>query len=273
MMFKSLGKHFKNVAIMALAVLVYSVITTLMIYYNQDKLEEIEAGQKSMTADPDSKQNNQPPGPVVVKQLTEPSEVVTELRQENKQLMEDVQELKQNLSQVQDELDTILKPLKEDVLSSTLKATVAYNEVLVTGGSMTPDGQYQYAFVEPVSEVLSDGTTAIHLKTKQLLIAPDVISKLGLDGLMTNAGNTLQHGEIWSSGELDDVNDMLGRGEGVSLVTAPQITVVPGKKTEMEIGDYQISTKAELVADGSGFDIELRMEQPRFSETFLNALE
>ena len=203
---------------------------------------------------------------------------VAALSEENDRLNDELNQLREALAKAQEkermreeQVDELLKPFDEDILSSTLKTTVGKDEVLVTGGYKTADGKFQYAMVEPVLDQLADGRKAIRIQTRQYAITPELMKELGLDSLSTNAGNTLQHGEIWTAAELRKLNQSIAEGNGVELRAAPQVTVLPGRKAEVslasEVGEYyKMSTTPGISEDGSGFDIELRIEQPRNSE-------
>jgi len=181
----------------------------------------------------------------------------------NSDLSENLEITKDKLTLVQEDLDEIVKPFDADILSSALRSNVAHGEVLVTGGYQTSDGNYQYAFVEPKTTLLPDGSTAILHKTQHFSIAPEILSEFGLDTLITNAGNTLQHGEIWTSTELREIILLLKDNSGVSSITIPDLTAAPGRKEKIMVGDYQLTTRSQILEDGSGFDIEFRVEQAR----------
>lgn len=192
------------------------------------------------------------------------------LSEENERLNEELSQLREVLTKaqgreelLQEKLDELLKPLDKDILSSTLKAKVNKDEVLVTGGYQTADGRFQYSMVKPKLVQLPDGREAIQLKSIQYAISPEVMKEFGLDSLSTGASNILQHGEIWTAEELKAVRENMGRRKGVGIMSAPSVTVLSGKKATLTIGEYQMTTTPNLSDDGTGFDIELRIEQPR----------
>lgn len=200
---------------------------------------------------------------------SEPNQI-TQLSEENESLNEKLRQLRLALEKVQEEekmlqeqVDDLNKPFEEDILSSTLKTTVGKGEILVTGGYQNADGNFQYAMVEPLMEQLPDGRKAIRIQSRQYSMSPEAMEEFGLDTLSTNARNTLQHGEVWSADELRSLNESLANTRGVDLMTSPQIIVLPGEKAEVMIGEYRMSTTPGILDDGSGFDIELRIEQPR----------
>ena len=198
---------------------------------------------------------------------------VTKLSEENERLNEELRRMRLALAKVQEEekmlqeqIDDLNKPLEKDILSSTLKTTVGKGEILVTGGYQNAEGNFQYAMVEPVMEQLPDGRKAIRIKSLQYSMSPEVMKEFGLDTLSTNARNTLQHGEIWSADELSSLNERIADNQSIGIMSSPQVTVLPGRKAEIRIGEYRMSTTPGISEDGSGFDIELRVEQPRDPE-------
>ena len=190
---------------------------------------------------------------------------------ENRKLRSSVEQLTTELAssedeklQLQSELDDLLKPIREDIFSSTLNAHLNSGEALVTGGYQTSDGRFQYAMVEPQIETLPDGRTAIRLKTNHISMPEVASTSLGLDSMNTTAGNTLQHGEVWTGEELKQVMQQdIPKTRGVRMVVAPEIVALPGEETELQIGEYQASFTPQISPDGSGVDLEFRMEEPR----------
>jgi len=191
------------------------------------------------------------------------------IAEENERLTKQLEVMKEALSKAREELalfnlndEGMSQPFEDDILSSTLKTTVGKGEVLVTGGYQTADGYYQFPMLQP--EALQDnGRTLIRMKPTHFSIKPEVMKELGLDSLSTNAGNTLQHGEIWTSEEFRSVVKRLGRIDGVGILSAPSFTVIPGTEAEVTMDDYKLRATPSISSDGASFDIELRVEQSR----------
>jgi regulator of replication initiation timing len=267
----------KDILKLALAV-AYIVSTVAMIFSYSEKnsslKEENEELRKLLKSKPIVNSRSQE----LKKEATENfdnagASQVASLTEENDRLNDELNQLREALAKAQEEeqmreeqVDELLNPFDEDILSSTLKTTVGKDEVLVTGGYQTADGKFQYAMVEPVLDQLADGRKAIRMQTRQYAITPERMKELGLDSLSTNAGNTLQHGEIWTAAELKKLNQSIAESKGVELMAAPQMTVLPGSYAEIMVGKYRMSTTPGISEDGSGFDIELRIEQPRDPE-------
>ncbi len=167
--------------------------------------------------------------------------------------------------QAEKKLDDILRPTEEDILSATVKAEVGQDEVLVTGGYKDASGLSYFAMVQPSSQNLSDGRAAILLKARQFALSDEAVAELGLSDLSTNAGNTLQHGEIWSAEGYQHFLDMVKSHAEVQTLVSPNVTTLPGMGAEIWVGEHLMSITPDLSGDNSGYDIEFRMEQPRVS--------
>jgi len=208
------------------------------------------------------------------------SEQPVKLAEGNEELEDEIENLKQDLAAtikekkaIEERLNEILKPTREDILSSTIKTTIGKDEVLVTGGYQTADGKLHYTILEP-RKVLRKGKARIELESIHYSISPEAMREIGLDSLRTNAGNTIQHGEIWTTEELESFHQNISKLKGVVMRRDP-FTVIPGKSARIGIFNigsdyslsmaYELDTKVDISEDGSGFDIELRIEQERDS--------
>jgi len=192
---------------------------------------------------------------------TAPAAAATD--QQVKDLSEALEALREHNAGIQERLDQLLRPIDKDILSTTLRTDVRHDEILVTGGVRTIDGNYHYTFVIPASEMLDDGSEGIRMRTVKLNIAPDALESLGLDFLATNAGNTLQHGEIWTDVEFSETFRYSQSLEGVEWQNLPDITTISGESVLLEDGDFVLNARPEHLADFSGFDLDLRVEQAR----------
>lgn len=164
---------------------------------------------------------------------------------------------------LQGELAELRKPFGEDILSSTLKTRVGKGEVLVTGGYQTADGRFQYTMVKPEWVQSGDGSKAIRLVSRQFALTREAVQELNLDSLITRAGNTLQHGEVWSAEALVNFLGSVHNNKGIDVMTAPTIIAPPDEKADIGTSDYRLSITPRMSDDGSGFDMELRVEQSR----------
>jgi hypothetical protein len=252
--------------------LILATVAVVVILKKSEEIASLKDENENLRKHLDSKTDVVPTKHNLNEGSFEPNQI-TKLSEENERLNEELRRMRLALAEIQDEekmlqeqVEELTKPFEEKILSSTLKTTVGKGEILVTGGYQNADGNFQYAMVEPVMEQLPDGRKVIRIKSLQYSMPPEVMKEFGLDTLSTNARNTLQHGEIWSADELRSLNEKIANTRGVDLMTSPQVTVLPGKKAEVMIGAYKMSTTPGFSEDGSGFDIELRIEQPRDPE-------
>ena len=252
--------------------LILAMVAVVIIFNNSEEIAALKDENEKLRKLLDSKTDVVPTKHNFNEGSSKPNQV-TKLSEENERLNEELRRMRLALAKVQEEekmlqeqIDDLNKPLEKDILSSTLKTTVGKGEILVTGGYQNAEGNFQYAMVEPVMEQLPDGRKAIRIKSLQYSMSPEVMKEFGLDTLSTNARNTLQHGEIWSADELSSLNERIADNQSIGIMSSPQVTVLPGRKAEIRIGEYRMSTTPGISEDGSGFDIELRVEQPRDPE-------
>jgi len=220
----------------------------------------------------------QAPQRASARQLTEPRiEARAQNPEELSRLCSDNEELRRRLEQTEKTLDAatkkiavletkiqdLLRPTKEDILSSTLKATIGAGSSLLTGGYQTADGQYQFTSIRPRQVRLSDGRAVIELEARQFSVAPKTMNQLMLDDLISGAGNTIQHGILLKGDEWTNLMGKISGSDGAEILSAPKMTVLPGTQEHLSIGDYQMEATATLGADGSSVGLEMRIEQPR----------
>jgi len=200
------------------------------------------------------------------------SDELARLRNENGEIRGRIEEAGKSLRQLtqdkaalEERLQELLKPTREDIVSSTLRTSMSTNEGLLTGGYQTADGRYQFTSIEPHIDQLPDGRAGIRLRARQYSLPPEAVGQMRLDSLRTGAGNTLQHGELWAAKDLARLAETLGTDGRGDMMTSPAITVLPGQEAQIAIGQYRLSTTPKLSVDGSHVEIELRVEQPRES--------
>jgi RNA polymerase sigma factor (sigma-70 family) len=169
-------------------------------------------------------------------------------------------------------LEELRRPMELDVISSTLRAKLKPGESVVTGGALMPggDGRRLFVFGRPEQQT-KQGKSAVAFQGKIVQLSDEAAKSVGLEGLMTNAANTLQHGEVWAPGEEEAVMERLyayakTKG-GVDVMSAPTITPLSGDEGSILIGD-SISTKVRPVAQADGnIDLEMRVELANVPET------
>jgi hypothetical protein len=123
-------------------------------------------------------------------------------------------------------------------VSSNLKVSTKPGEVIVTGGSLTADGRRFFAFVDPRARPLANARgTQVEVEGRFIALPDEVAKELGLERLLTGAANTLQHGEVWTAGEVARVMERLRKSTaGVDILSSPKITVLSGNAAEIVVG-------------------------------------
>lgn len=178
---------------------------------------------------------------------------------------EDIRKLRRELETARAKLETITRPLGQDVLSSTVNAEINPGETLVTGGYKTANGNYELTLLTPRRVTLEDGREAIEMDSKVLSIGSDFVRSHGLETLATNARNTLQHAEAWMQ---DDVSRTLAAArdaKGVGILSAPKVVTLPSESFAVSIGETdgaQFSLEATVARSSNGsFAIQSRVER------------
>lgn len=205
--------------------------------------------------------------PVIAPAGTSPEDVA-KLEKENAELGVQLAEARTQLAEreavlakTKEALEELRRPMTEDILSSSLRAEMKSGEAIVTGGYRLPDGKRLYAFATPVLEKV-DGVDSVRIEGRYLAITDAAGTAAGLDGLATNAANTLQHGEVWVADEQKTVMDQLAAAEGTDVLSYPTVSVRPGFSAAIEVGGIRLKVTPERSDANDGLNVELRLEQP-----------
>lgn len=159
-------------------------------------------------------------------------------------------------------LAELRRPLTQDVMSSTLSAELSSGEVVVTGGFRLPDGTRMFAFVQPTLEKV-EGADVVRITSALRIVGDEIGGAVGLDSLATNADNTLQHGEVWLAEEKRDVFRALDADPEATAVLMPDVTVLPGVGSVIQVGDLRLKVTPTLGSEPDRLEFEVRVEQPR----------
>jgi hypothetical protein len=119
-----------------------------------------------------------------------------------------------------------------------------------------------YAFATPVLERSADGGEQVRIEGRYLAVTDAAGSAAGLDGLATNAANTLQHGEVWVADEQKTIIDQLSAAEGTDVLSYPAVSVRPGFSAAIDVGGIRLKVTPERSDEADGLKVELRLEQP-----------
>lgn len=192
------------------------------------------------------------------------------LRAENARLREQLDaafatlvETSDSLDATRDQLARLRRPLELDLSSSTLRANLAPGEGVVTGGHRLPDGRRLFALV--ATDARNDG--AVDVAGRFFAVPEDQVAALGLQTLVTEAANTLQHGQVWVRDELEAVAARLEQTPTARLLATGGAALRAGEPGEVTL---PTGTDGPPLTFGLNFDydarrnldVELRVESP-----------
>ncbi len=194
-----------------------------------------------------------------------PPEELARLREENARLRERLRAGEEGLVAVKEELADALhelaelrRPMEIDMASATLRAQLRPGEGVVTGGYRLPDGSRLFAFIETSER----GDGSIGVQGRFYSVPDGVAQGLGLQNLLTEAANTLQHGEVWLREEIADITTRI-QGSGVSRAVGLGATsLLPGHASVVPIeSNPPITYRVYIERDANnGLDLDLRLE-------------
>ena len=196
---------------------------------------------------------------------------LTALRREHRELREtlfnahrQIAQISSEREQMAGELEDVLRPLGENIRSSTLKTTVRPDETLLTGGFPGDDGERLFAAVKPTPITLEDGRKAIRVDAHLFSVLQEKIAQAGLDSLSTNAGNVLQHGELWNT---EAVSPMTSE-HSAQRMNLPSMYLLPGNTGRIQMGQHTVRVTASESSSGEPgeIDLDLRLELPGSDE-------
>lgn len=173
-------------------------------------------------------------------------------------------ELEEHLLATEEALVTLSRPLYANVLSSTINAAVGHGETLVTGGYLAPDGHYHFTFITPEPVALDDGRSAVALNTRLIALNEAGVTATGMETLATQVRNTLQHGEAWSGEEVTSAMQIFDATPNQALIAMPSVVTLPGHEARIQLDGtgYELTARPEMLDDGSGYLLQVRLEQP-----------
>ena len=198
--------------------------------------------------------------PAPVSSAEDPSELFKKI----KALERKVKRSEKESAKLDKKLSEILRPLEQDMVSSYLETSVKEDELILTGGHPLESGKRYYASLKPKRIILDDGREAIRVDSRLFSLDDAVAEQSELHSLMTNAKNTLQHGEIWN--EDDFQNTFEDFGESLNSISQPSLIVMPGSTAQMSIGSqgaggHRMHVTPSVSEDDGSIDLEVRIEQ------------
>ena len=170
------------------------------------------------------------------------------------------QALRERIADLESQLAEFTKPLQSNIRSATVDTTALADETLITGGYKTPDGNTHFLFLRPERAVLDDGRVAVKLSGTVIGLSEEHLKGSAVEGLATNASNTIQHGEAWQNTEAESTLDDLRESSTLSM---PSVITLPGQAAQINVQDgLQYKVTPEFLENGKDFRISLRMEHP-----------
>jgi len=116
--------------------------------------------------------------------------------------LEDARQEQENLSKdrtrLSKDLDRLRRPLSENIYSSTVRTVIKPDETLLTGGFQGSDGRRMFMTMKP-HWTTNKGVSMIEEEHRIFLATDEQLKAAGLENMITNAGNVMQHGELWQS--------------------------------------------------------------------------
>ena len=151
-------------------------------------------------------------------------------------------------------------------LYSKLKANITSDDVIITGGYKSDNGNMRYSFIQ-LDKSEYDGKSMVKIRIQNIEISPETANDSNLDYLQTNNSRIFDHFGIETSEEHKKTEKRLNE-KGMKVLTMPQLALQSGAEGHLYIGDdtalqhIDISVKSTILPDGS-FDIELEAKQNR----------
>jgi len=157
------------------------------------------------------------------------------------------QALRERIANLESQLAEFNKPLQSNIRSATVDTEVLADETLIL-------------FLRPERAVLDDGRVAVKLSGTVIGLSEEHLKGSAVEGLATNASNTIQHGEAWQNTEAESTLDDLRESSTVSM---PSVITLPGQAAQINVQDgLQYKVTPEFLENGKDFRIRLRMEHP-----------
>jgi len=181
------------------------------------------------------------------------------LRQALSEAQQGQEERSSDQTRVSENLDRVRRSLDEDVYTSTVRTVINPDETLVTGGFKTQDGRRVFAAMKP-RWVTHKGARMIKEERQIFHTTAGQLQAAGLETMATNAGNVIQHGQLWQS---DALASHLQK-YGVAITEIPGALRPAISRGGIEFGDYKIWTTPYNEGDTAGpIDMEMTIEIQR----------
>lgn len=209
-----------------------------------------------------------------LRQQTEQIQKLQNERDEAIRLRGEVTRLRQQLKQKESELAN-RSALRQTNAASTenagtqppvetfravVRARLAWNQTLVTGGWKTKEGKHTFVFVD-ATKIPNEEPLQLDLRTKYLELPDELLAKHGLAGLVSDKNDSTTHSSITRE-QMLALFESLKDQPGVDLLSAPTVTTLDGRKAQVT------SLEVFKAPDGREFELGPRVSlTPKVTET------
>ena len=153
-----------------------------------------------------------------------------------------------------------------ETYTATLRATLAPQQTLVTGGWKLPNGNRAIVMLEPSLTGNPGEPTQVTVQARFAEMPEEVLEKIGLASMKSQSKESTAQ-SVLEPGQSQSLRDQLEATQGVNLLSAPKITTLDGRQAQIKavsartIGEkqYELGPVVDIVprvsADGRSIDM------------------
>ena len=136
---------------------------------------------------------------------------------------------------------------------ATTRATVGWQQTLVTGGWTMPSGKRALVLIQP--QRVEGGPNEVMLQTRILELPETILRQLGLQGLASENKQSSSQA-ILTSEQSDALIQALEKTSGVDLLSAPRISTLNDRQAQVKIAnELKVSGSGETYETGPLIDV------------------
>jgi len=140
-----------------------------------------------------------------------------------------------------------------DTYVAQTRATVGWQQTLITGGWMLPSGKRALVLVQP--QRVENSSKEIGVQTRIIELPDTVLSQVGLQGLASENKQSSAQAILTREGA-DALLQGLEKASGVELLSAPTITTLDGRQAQIKVAnEVQNAGSGETYETGPLIDI------------------
>ncbi len=136
---------------------------------------------------------------------------------------------------------------------AVVRARLAWNQTLVTGGWKTKEGKHTFVFVD-ATKIPNEEPLQLDLRTKYLELPDELLAKHGLTGLVSDKNDSTAHSSI-SREQMRALFESLKDQPGVDLLSAPTVTTMDGRQAQIKAVDVIKTPNGQELELGPSVDI------------------